>query len=652
KMENNLYLAAAVAIGDQLVRESRNGSDGIYWETYDIEDGLAFKVYDTDIYSGSAGIILFLIELYNITGTSTYLDCIRSASWELKEKTEKETGRNFSFFCGNSGIAYTLIRAGNLLNEPALVEAGLILLGKYEVPAGGNVGNCDMLAGVAGCVQGLLYVYDLTGRDSLVPLITGSLCYLLEHMHVYREGVYWNRNGYQIKGLCGMAHGSSGVGTVLVQAGEYFKSPLLTRIGLMALRYEDIHFDTVNNNWPDFRLGIYGQSDYLHHKEKILQGDLTFFNNCHSDMVAWCHGASGCLLSRLQIADNTGDLQHISTREAIDAMGRLNSSAAEANLNSSFTICHGQGGNALVYYTSFEVTGKKEFLNKSVAIANLSLQGRDAKGYYHSGFYLESVEDLSFFNGIAGIGYLYLLLVNGKEMKNIFHYKLERDHRRYAVISDETLFNSILRGSFPEAYQQLSPNPIGELTWADLRSLPDKTGIIKYLLERQGNNSREELNGFKNVLRRDLSLLYHNNNIKSFSFVNAYNKFIQEQAASTLESFLQTENISLVVNPCVHLHFQGNDAGNGPENVPQENTTYLVIEKPDGCRQQFLNGLAAGALELFRTPADFSSALERFCLELDNSPETQALAGELLQQQIAEFIKSGIIILSDNKLAN
>jgi lantibiotic modifying enzyme len=78
--------------------------------------------------------------------------------------------------------------------------------------------------------------------------------------------------------LTGLAHGASGIGLALIEAGVALDDDELVDAGARDLRYEAEVFDEEAGNWPDFR------------------DTVTF----PSFMLGWCAGAPGIGLARVQ----------------------------------------------------------------------------------------------------------------------------------------------------------------------------------------------------------------------------------------------------------------------------------------------------------------------------------------------------------------
>src|SRR6266536_2777075 len=53
--------------------------------------------------------------------------------------------------------------------------------------------------------------------------------------------------------LCGYAHGASGMGLALIEAGVEYQRPDWIDGGLAAFNYEDQLYDAERDNWPDLR---------------------------------------------------------------------------------------------------------------------------------------------------------------------------------------------------------------------------------------------------------------------------------------------------------------------------------------------------------------------------------------------------------------
>ena len=120
-----------------------------------------------DFYAGTAGIAVFLAHLYAATGTSSYRDtalgAVRHARYHADSVDPK--GR-LGLHTGVSGIAYTMVKTGQLLDEATLVSKGAELA---RAAACDRSETCvlDFISGTSSAICSLLGVHRSLGDDRL-----------------------------------------------------------------------------------------------------------------------------------------------------------------------------------------------------------------------------------------------------------------------------------------------------------------------------------------------------------------------------------------------------------------------------------------------------------------------------------------------------
>jgi lantibiotic modifying enzyme len=245
-----------------------------------------------ELYTGTAGIALFLAQLYSRTHLeevrATGQGAMQQALWRSDDVTAPVRG---SFYSGLVGIAYAAVRVGTLIDDPRLVEDGLQLAHQAVVSRDEN-NLLDLLGGNAGVIAPLLWLAMLQGGEPLLgPTI--EFAEELATTATKRDGTWcWENDRACGKGigptpLCGFAHGASGMGLALIEIGVHCQRDDWIEGGLAAFRYEDQLYDVNRENWPDLR-----EFGSRHHEPRAQKRS--------SFMVAWCHGAAGIGLARLR----------------------------------------------------------------------------------------------------------------------------------------------------------------------------------------------------------------------------------------------------------------------------------------------------------------------------------------------------------------
>ncbi len=410
-MTQNKFLKEAIRIGDDILARKEVSEHGFYWKTMslDTDKKITWQISES-IYSGVGGIVLFFIELYKQTGDKKYLEAAEKGSDWLIHHVNSSPTDYYAFFTGRMGLTYVFTQIYQLIEmEKFLNEAVRIALHSTDFLNKKDKVD-DLINGTSGSLLGLLLLHSITGEEKLLPIMNRFTGHLLESFHIGPEGIYWDKNSRQIRGLCGFSHGASGVGYVFLQLGFYFNNPSFYWIAEHAFAYENYYFDEKTGNWPDFRKGIFSESDFAEQKQAWLNQNFDFFYK-PGNMMAWCHGAPGIGLSRLQAWKRLKkDYLRKDLENSLESTRRATLTPLKET--DTFTLCHGKGGNAMLFLEAYKHSGNEETHSSAQEVASQALDFRNKYGYYLSGFNTSSGkqrEDLSLFMGNAGIGYFYLM---------------------------------------------------------------------------------------------------------------------------------------------------------------------------------------------------------------------------------------------------
>ena len=347
------------------------------------------------LYDGISGIALLLGEYLkyfqdekakNIFELAVKRMCVYTR--ELETGQVKSCNIRTGVFDGESSVVYTFLLLYEITGEKKYLdhaEKHFAAIKKY-LPQDENY---DLLSGNAGAAIAALKLYQIK-KECAEPADQ----YLKEAVEI--EKSLWNRRQTMEKGcgwklscaekpLAGMAHGNSGflmLYTALYQITgnrEYLK-----KINLLC-EYENSLYSEEKENWLDLR----SPED----EKKVMN--------------AWCHGAPGILLARLEIEKIK---EHQETEEDIK---RASHSLFYGKENGKICICHGLAGRILIMKKYLEQHKNPEFRE----IYNQKVQ--------ELFFMLEQKDDLNasetrnpaFMNGMSGVAYALLKLYTENELK-------------------------------------------------------------------------------------------------------------------------------------------------------------------------------------------------------------------------------------------
>ncbi len=333
-------LAAAAEIGARLVRDAVWYGQACNWVGVEPEGAAAGawssrKVYaalGTNLYAGSSGVAVFLAELSLATGEAAARQCALGALRQALDRIDREA--NFGLYTGSLGVSWAAVRVGLRLGEAEFAERGRALVAQAK-PAPGlrDDDEADLLSGKAGAIVALLALGELLDEAAFTDRARALGDALLRTAEVDAAAMSW-RSPVQRRGrnLTGFAHGAAGVGFALARLFAGTGVAAYGEAAKRAFAYERRWFDAKAGNWRDFR-----DADPRRGRARSRRPLFA---------TAWCHGAPGVALSRLEGFAALGDTA--CRAEALTAL-RTTAEHTRASLAAGGRggcLCHGLAGNA------------------------------------------------------------------------------------------------------------------------------------------------------------------------------------------------------------------------------------------------------------------------------------------------------------------
>lgn len=394
---NRDFLETALAIGAEICRDAIWWEDRCNWLGDELDrsfgqgDKLATRSLGPTVYSGTIGVAMFLARLGRRTGEPWFEQTAAAAARQAIRSTREEAIPTHSFHSGRFGVAFGLIEIGAVLNNEGFAAHGRKMLSSIAADQSTPEG-LDVIAGSAGALLGL---GDLARRHNVEP--ASDYCqHLAGHLKdTAREsdrGISWKNIAHHAgPDLNGYAHGVSGNIAALQVANRTLQDPALKDLIAGGLRYERSWFAENRGNWPDLRK-----------VEELPSPDEQKF------MTAWCHGAPGIGLARLQLA-NFDDLVLDEARAAFDTTARN----IQDNIDSpggNYSLCHGLAGNADILISGSQALNDATLLRLAETVGQ---HGQENYGgnrpAWPNGFKWPGYTP-SLMMGLAGAGYFYLRL--------------------------------------------------------------------------------------------------------------------------------------------------------------------------------------------------------------------------------------------------
>jgi lantibiotic modifying enzyme len=248
------------------------------------------KTTSTALYSGSPGVVLFLLELHAATGDAAYLADARRGADELMTKIPSEA--QMGLYTGVAGLGFTLGETWRATKDDKYRKAALgtvrILSEKAgEVGKGVQWNNSrDIISGSAGIGLFLLYAADTLKDEKATWLAVRAGDRLLEVGIADQGGTKWAMDPSVARMLPNFSHGTAGIAYFLATLHKATGGRRFLDGALAGARYLQAIAKTEGN----ICLVPHSQPDGL---------DLYY--------LGWCHGPAGTARLFYQLAQTSGD---------------------------------------------------------------------------------------------------------------------------------------------------------------------------------------------------------------------------------------------------------------------------------------------------------------------------------------------------------
>ncbi|RCW20648.1 type 2 lantibiotic biosynthesis protein LanM [Ciceribacter lividus] len=359
---------AAVTIGDHLVRRAIPVDGCVHWVglAQRGERHYAAAILDDSLYDGTAGIAVFLAQLAQITGSRRHRLAAQQALHTARH-AHYGSGRKarIGAFDGWAGSLYAELRFAACLGE---WPDGRLrrLLSLIRRAAAFDTG-LDIISGAAGAAIVALRLIGTELEDEAIATAQACALRLAETAVRTEHGASWE-TGPQRRRLSGFAHGAGGIAVALQAVGRVAGDDELRELAMQALSFERATFDPRRRLWRDLR-------------------------ESSERATAWCHGATGMLLSRIELS------RHLNDPAIKDEVAAGVAAIHSHGGGGSHCLCHGTLGNT-------EPLLLLDAASRGVAqaIAAGALLESEFEGRWRCGV-ADFAETPGLMLGLAGIGY-------------------------------------------------------------------------------------------------------------------------------------------------------------------------------------------------------------------------------------------------------
>jgi hypothetical protein len=664
-MENSLkqlLLNEAIRIGDELLAKAEVAPQGLSWKSLNQQGHHISWQQSETIYNGVCGIVLFLAELFNQTRQQKYRQAAVEGGRWVEWYCRQHPADNAAFLTGRMSVPYTYLQLYRLTRQPAYLGKALAIAREcLAVPA---TNLMEYINGAAGTQLVLLQLHAVTRETWLLAHLDRYAEALISHGHMGPKGIYWDRSPMNIHGLCGLSHGASGIGYVLLELGQYVQNPAFYWLARQAFAYESFFYDPEIHNWYDYRKMILTRQDGTAFRQAYQSGDADFFTK-GSSMNAWCHGAAGIGLSRLRAFEVLHQPEY--EAEAQQALEHSLAKSLEAGWKTSFTLCHGQGGNAELFLKAYELYGDPAYLDMAEEVAKDALQSRQVFGYYHSGTSYPG-EDTSLFMGNAGIGYFYLRVLQPRRVPSVLLPGVRpgappdvsacpnltltvgaMEHKLAGRIFSHTLslLEQLLPREVDHYFGQRKASPATPwakdfMRWAQTRTADLREAGESKLLEEVLQIEKRKLQ-IDQAITSDALLSFKNNRKRQRAAVLA-----AMPGAALAEVVLEADPDLQLINTCREYHTERQ--AEGLSTVGKHGGAYalLLIPSTDYTQELELSDFTATVLAAFAEARTVAAGMELLLSQFVVLSAAQtAEARQLILAQIRQTLLAGMLLEPD-----
>ncbi len=643
-MSEQIFLEAAIKIGERLVKNAIWHDKNCTWNilapdrSNRASNTPVKELAEGTVYQGTAGIALFLNQLYKITQEKKYKTVAIGALEHAFTNGENIASNSFGFHSGRVGIAYSLFDGALSLNIDKFHSHALKLLAPLQGNEEKDFG-VDVIGGAGGAIQPLLKFYQYYNDNRLLDCAVRLGDNLINIASMEPIGFSWGNSFVNYRNLCGYAHGAAGIGHAFLELFNITGDGKYLFAFEQSVEYENQFYSKEHLNWPDFRyrdLSEYIYDDRIDELKDILhKNELPVYQLSY--MTAWCYGSPGIALNRIRAFELLGSEKY--KNDSICSLeGTINSLKNYPHQN--YSLCHGIGGNSDALIYAANVFNSSVYLEIAKEMALRGIKKFEHKNVPWPCGTIDRVSDPSLMLGEAGIGYYLLRLYSARipQILAITTNKLENKHtgidENYKKMND--YYHSRYFGNTITGISKLFNHSI--------------------VIENSVSHTYNTLNDYINNLAKDdkelTSDLFNAEQIKYLNALNLadFTKKFRENLIKKDLSQTDCENAKISLNDNVALienkyewenWFSSNT--NGKMKPDKEENFQLVYNSGNQIQIQKLNSFAATIIFCITKKNSLDEVIEDVLSFFDAYENYKVEIKEKIIMQIVEFYKAGYI---------
>jgi lantibiotic modifying enzyme len=407
-VSNTVFLETAWRIGRRLCRDAVWADGRCNWLGWTMEARggqwvNSYRAMPAQVYDGTAGIGLFLVRVAELTQDPIVRTTAEGALAQALTAVDGfAASGEYGFYAGLGGLAWFCAEAGRLLDHAELQERGYAAMQVVaHLPL--HPQRLDIINGSAGLIPILLDAASDTGPEMLDAAVRHGE-HLLAVATRTDDGWSWDTLGMpNERNLTGFAHGTAGIACALAALGIATDRADFLVAAQEALRYERSLFRPAEGNWPDLR-------------SFVPPGP----NGQPPCMLAWCHGAPGIGLGRLQLHQLLPDDATILT-EADTAIRTTAATLCQgASGVGNFSLCHGDAGNAELLVVAADVLMDRPDLHRQAeTVGEQAIERFENPRMPWPCGLAGAGETPNLLLGLAGMGYFFLRLHDSRAVPTV-----------------------------------------------------------------------------------------------------------------------------------------------------------------------------------------------------------------------------------------
>ena len=382
KTKDDHILEEAIRLGECLSNLAIRSARGATWLTLETEPhdprALTMDFARDGLYSGSAGIALFLANLSVQAQQTKFADLARQAldfamardSWTLYRWPAYRDRVNA--FGSSYSTVYSLAECGRILGDETLLRRAVECAERQNpIPAADDP---DFINGAAGALCVLLHLYGLTQRASLLERARHLADCIGDSPRL--DGG-WKLASHN-RPLLGLGHGQVGIAMAMSRWASVSGDTRWSQAIDDSLAYEARCFSNTHGDWPNL------QSQEM--APQFLEG--------------WCGGAPGHGLARLELLKHHVTRQQVTSQEVESAIASAKRYAGPGPEN----LCCGKPGTLWFLSEAGRRLNRPALCEWACDQAMSFIADRHERGGWHLRPITERDTLPTLMGGISGIG--------------------------------------------------------------------------------------------------------------------------------------------------------------------------------------------------------------------------------------------------------